>query len=249
VWVPRDVGNDWAPYSDGRWVWDGYYGWTWVDYSPWGWAPYHYGRWCWNDGYWGWAPGPVIARPAYSPALVAFFGGGGVNVSVSVGTPFVSWVALGYGEPVVPWWGPRGFVGRPYWGGWGGRRYVNNVEIHNTTIINVNNINRYDNLRNGRAVIGVQGDRFGRGGRIEHVRVDSDRLRNLRPVRGELGIRPVRESLVARPGRAERPPDRIQNRRVVATRAPQDPARQPRAAGLVQPNSRRQPEPRIVAPT
>jgi len=249
VWVPRDVGGDWAPYSDGRWVWDGYYGWTWVDYSPWGWAPYHYGRWCWNDGYWGWAPGPVIARPAYSPALVAFFGGGGVGVSVSVGTPFVSWVALGYGEPVVPWWGPRGFVGRPYWGGWGGRRYVNNVQINNTTIINVNNINRYDNFRNRRAVIGVEGDRFGRGGRSEHVRVDSGRLRNLRPVRGELGIKPVRESLVARSGRSERPPDRIQNRRVVATRAPQDPARQPRAAGLVQPNSRRQPEPRIVTPT
>jgi hypothetical protein len=246
VWVPRDVGPDWVPYSDGRWVYDGYYGWTWVDYAPWGWAPYHYGRWCWNDGYWGWAPGPVVARPVYSPALVAFFGGGGVGVSVSVGTPFVSWVALGYGEPVVPWWGPRGFVGRPYWGGWGGPRYVNHVHVENTTIINVNNINRYDNFRNGRAVVGIQGDRFGRGDRVQHIRVDQDRLRNLRPIRGEIGVRPTRESLVARPRRATRPPDPIQNPQVVATRAPQDPAQLPRAAGVVRSNDRR-PEPRIVS--
>ncbi len=248
VWVPRNVDSDWAPYTTGRWVWDGYYGWTWVDDSPWGWAPYHYGRWCWNDGYWGWAPGPVVARSVYSPALVAFFGGHHGGVSVSVGTPFVSWVALGWGEPVVPWWGPRGFVGRAYWGGWGGPRVVNNVVINNTTIVNVNNINRYDNFRNRRAVIGVDGNRFGRG-RVDTIRVDSDRVRNLRPVRGELAVRPVRESLTPGRGRGERPPDRIQNRRVVATRAPQDPARQPRAAGLVREGSRRQaPEPRIVTP-
>ncbi len=247
VWVPRGVAADWAPYTTGRWVWDGYYGWTWVDDSPWGWAPYHYGRWCRVGSYWGWAPGPIVARPVYSPALVAFFGGGGVGVSVSVGNPFVSWVALGWGEPVVPWWGPRGFVGRPYWGGWGGPRYVNNVRIQNTTIINVNNIHRYDNFRH-RAVVGIDGDRFGRG-RGQHVRVDGDRLRNLRPVRGELGVRPVRESLVPRrDGRGERPPDRFQNRRVVATRAPQDPSRAPRAAGLVPSDSRRRPEPRLVTP-
>lgn len=102
LWVPRDVHEDWAPYSTGRWVWDGYYGWTWDD-SPWGWAPYHYGRWCWNDGYWGWAPGPMAVRPVYAPALVAFFGGH--HGGVSVGLPAVSWVALGWGEPVVPWWG------------------------------------------------------------------------------------------------------------------------------------------------
>lgn len=245
VWVPRDVQEDWAPYSTGRWVWDGYYGWTWVDDSPWGWAPYHYGRWCWNDGYWGWAPGPVAVRPVYAPALVAFFSGH--HGSVSVGLPAVSWVALGWGEPVVPWWGPVGFVGRPYWSGWGGPRLVNNVVINNTTIVNVKNIHRYDNFRNNRAVIGVAGDRFGRG-RVDHIRVNPDQIRNLRPVRGELGVRPVRESLVPRAGRGERPPDRIQNRRVVATRPPQDPSRLPRAAGLIPAGSRQQTEPRIVWP-
>lgn len=248
VWVPRQVAPDWSPYSTGRWVWDGYYGWTWVDDAPWGWAPYHYGRWCQVDDYWAWAPGPVVARPVYSPALVAFFGGGGVSVSVSVGTPFVSWVPLGWGEPVVPWWGPRGFVGRPYWGGWGGPRVVNNTVINNTTIVNVNNINRYENVRFRNAVVGVDGNRFGRG-RNEFVRVDADRVRNMRPVRGELGVRPGRESLVAREGRGVRPPDRIQSRQVVATRVPQDPARLPRSNGLMRTDeARRRPEPRIVSP-
>ena len=45
VWVPNDVGPDWAPYSNGYWSWVGPWGWTWVGYEPWGFAPYHYGRW------------------------------------------------------------------------------------------------------------------------------------------------------------------------------------------------------------
>src|SRR5437762_2053287 len=120
VWVPRDVPGGWAPYSTGRWVADPRYGWTWVDEAPWGWAPYHHGRWVFVDGYWAWAPGPVVVRPVYAPALVAFFGAPGVRVAV--GTPFVSWVALGWGEPVIPWWGSPRFVGRPWWAGWGGPR-------------------------------------------------------------------------------------------------------------------------------
>src|SRR4030095_5024805 len=104
---PREVAPDWSPYSTGRWVYDPYYEWTWVDDAPWGWAPYHYGRWVHAGSYWGWAPGPIIARPVYAPALVAFFGAPGVSVSVGVGVPFVSWCALGWGEPVVPWWGHR----------------------------------------------------------------------------------------------------------------------------------------------
>lgn len=45
VWVPNDVGADWAPYQDGQWIWLSFYGWTWVDNQPWGFAPFHYGRW------------------------------------------------------------------------------------------------------------------------------------------------------------------------------------------------------------
>src|SRR5437867_3289512 len=129
------VAGGWAPYSTGRWVADPQYGWTWVDAAPWGWAPYHYGRWVYVDGYWAWAPGPLVARPVYAPALVAFFGAPGVRVVV--GSPFVSWVALGWGEPLVPWWGSARFVDRPSWAGWGGPRVVNNVVVNRTTVVDV----------------------------------------------------------------------------------------------------------------
>ena len=232
VWIPRDVASDWAPYSTGRWVWDPYYEWTWVDDAAWGWAPYHYGRWCRVGDAWGWAPGPVVAAPVYAPALVAFFGSpGGVSVSVGVGAPVVSWVALGFGEPVLPWWGPPGFVGRPYWGGWGGRHVVNNVVVNNTTIVNVRNITRFQNIEVRNAVIGVDRERFGRG-RVEHVRMGPDQARGLQVVRGQIGVKPVATSLVPREGRGRRPPEQRQNRRVVATRPPQDVAPRLRAAGL-----------------
>ena len=41
AWVPGGVSAEWAPYSTGRWMWDPYYDWTWIDEAPWGWAPYH----------------------------------------------------------------------------------------------------------------------------------------------------------------------------------------------------------------
>ena len=106
-----------------------------------GWAPYHHGRWVSVNGFWGWAPGPVVVRPVYAPALVAFFGGPSLRVGVNVGGPVLGWVALGWGEPLVPWWGRPGFAHVPTWGGWGGPRVVNNVVINNTTVVNVQNIN------------------------------------------------------------------------------------------------------------
>src|SRR5579863_7155182 len=54
VWSPSQQGGDWAPYRDGRWVWDPDYGWTWVSDEPWGWAPYRYGRWLYDDDSWDW---------------------------------------------------------------------------------------------------------------------------------------------------------------------------------------------------
>jgi len=95
---------------------DPFYGWTWVDTAPWGWAPYHHGRWVFVNGFWEWAPGPVLPRPVYAPALVAFLGGPGVHVGIGPGGPIVGWVALGWGEPCVPWWG-RGRTSRIDHGG------------------------------------------------------------------------------------------------------------------------------------
>src|SRR2546422_510281 len=126
VWVPASVSPGWVPYSAGRWIWDPRFGWTWLDDAPWGWAPYHYGRWVFVGSYWAWAPGPVIVRPVYSPALVVFLGGG---VRVGIGVRPLCWAPLGWGEPVIPWWGRRGFVGVASWHGWGGPRVVNNAVV------------------------------------------------------------------------------------------------------------------------
>src|SRR5262249_23158866 len=41
VWYPTAVDPGWAPYSSGYWGWVGPWGWTWIDYSPWGFAPFH----------------------------------------------------------------------------------------------------------------------------------------------------------------------------------------------------------------
>ena len=214
VWVPTSVQADWVPYSTGSWTWDPLYGWTWVDTAPWGWAPFHYGRWVYVDRYWAWAPGPVIVRPAYSPALVAFFGGA-PGVSVRVG-----WVALGWGEPVVPWWGRPRFVGVPWWGGWGGPRVVNNVVINRATVVNVQNINVYRNVHVHNAVVAVESQRFGRGF-IGTNRIPQVEVARLEPVRGRLEIKPTAVSLVPTTVRGVQPSDNRHARPVVATRAPQ----------------------------
>jgi uncharacterized protein DUF6600 len=231
VWVPSAEPAGWAPYSTGRWIYDPFYGWTWVDDAPWGWAPYHYGRWVYTDGFWGWTPGPVVVAPVYAPALVAFFGFPGVHVGIGFGTPGVGWVALGFGEPCVPWWGHAGFVGHPWWGGWGGPRVVNNTVINNTTIVNVNNINVYQNAHVPHAVVAVRGDHFGRAA-VQQARVAQIDAHRLQPVHGRLPVNPSAQSLVPVTGPARRPPGAVANRAVVATRAPRDPQAQLHAAGL-----------------
>jgi hypothetical protein len=217
VWVPQGLPGDWVPYSTGKWIWDPYYGWTWVDTAPWGWAPYHHGRWVFVDGFWAWAPGPVVARAVYAPALVAFFGAPGVRVAV--GAPTLSWVALSWGEPLVPWWGPAHFVGRPWWGGWGGPRVVNNVVVSRTTVVNVNTITVYKNVSVQHAVVAVHQDAFGRRP-VREARVAGVDVRRLEPVRGAPRVRPEAASFVAATGHAVRPPDPVVSRPVVATRPP-----------------------------
>lgn len=242
IWVPEAVPSGWAPYSTGRWVLDPLYGWTWIDAAPWGWAPYHYGRWVSVDGFWAWAPGPLVARPVYAPALVAFFGAPGARVGVSV-----SWVALGWGEPLVPWWGRPGFVGRPYWAGWGGPRVVNNVVVNRTTVVNVNTINVYRNVTVQNAVVGVPQERFGRVP-VHEARVAQVDVHQLQPVRGALRVVPAPASFVASSGRSIRPPEAVVSRNVIATRplAPRAVAFAPRADAVKQAPAVNVPQVRIV---
>jgi len=110
VWFPTTIDVGWAPYRYGRWVWSRYWGWSWVDDTPWGFAPFHYGRWVQWRGRWCWAPGAYVRRPVYAPALVAFVGGGGVSVGVNIGfgggrrppPPSGGWVPLAPREAYVP---------------------------------------------------------------------------------------------------------------------------------------------------
>jgi hypothetical protein len=103
VWVPRAVPAGWAPYRAGRWAWIAPWGWTWIDEAPWGFAPFHYGRWAFVGGTWMWAPGRIVARPVYAPALVGWVGRPGWSVSVSIGTaPAVGWFPLAPREVFVP---------------------------------------------------------------------------------------------------------------------------------------------------
>ncbi len=73
VWYPRDVANNWRPYTEGYWAYTDDYGWLWVSYESWGWAPFHYGRWAWDNWYgWVWVPGRT-----WAPAWVFWRSGGG----------------------------------------------------------------------------------------------------------------------------------------------------------------------------
>jgi hypothetical protein len=126
VWVPV-VAPGWAPYQAGHWIWVEPWGWTWVDDAPWGYAPFHYGRWVYTGGNWGWAPGPIYARPVYAPALVAWFGGPGWGVNFGFGAGGgLGWCALGWGEPFYPWYH-------------GGYNYFRGVNVSNTRIVNIHN--------------------------------------------------------------------------------------------------------------
>jgi len=104
VWYPRVTVADWAPYRYGRWTWIRPWGWTWVDDAPWGFAPFHYGRWAMIGSRWAWVPTHLGTRPVYSPALVAFVGGGsGVSISINIGSgPGIGWYPLGPGEAWYP---------------------------------------------------------------------------------------------------------------------------------------------------
>jgi hypothetical protein len=245
VWVPAGGPPGWVPYSTGRWIWDPRFGWTWLDTAPWGWAPYHYGRWVFVGDYWAWAPGPVVVRPVYAPALVVFLGGGVAVVGVD--RP-LCWAPLGWGEPVIPWWGRPGFVGVASWGGWGGPRVVNNVVVNRTTTINVTNITVYKNVNVTNAVVGVPADRFGQG-QVQPTRISQAEVQQLTPVRGGLQVRPAAAGVMPASGPAVRPPAAIQARAVVATHRPHDFTSTLREHGLAATTAAvPAPAPRLVPP-
>ena len=179
VWTPTNVGPDWAPYQNGQWTWEDWYGWTWVSYDPWGWAPYHYGRWFFRGGLgWAWYPGPILGPCYWSPALVGFFGfGGGIGFG---------WVPLAPFELIHPWWG-AGFYGGFYGRGFAGGRVG--------VIANANIYNTYRNARVANGVTGVSAREFANGRFTSTMHVSAEQLRSASLVRGQVPITPTSNSL------------------------------------------------------
>jgi hypothetical protein len=173
VWVPSNVGADWAPYRDGRWVWEDYYGWTWVGAEPWGWAPYHYGRWYHSASYgWAWYPGPRAVFSPWQPALVAFVGFGGGGLSLGFGN--IGWVPLAPFEAFHPWWG-RGLNNTPVAANFGGTHVYRNTLYNGATFVNH--------------------ERFLQG-RFDHPSVmTAEQFRSGEVVRGAVPVVPTRENL------------------------------------------------------
>ena len=208
VWYPNEVPPDWAPYSYGYWNWVGPWGWTWVDYSPWGFAPYHYGRWNYFGGRWGWCPG-FYGPAIYGPAFVGFFGGG---FGFGVG-----WFPLGFGEPFFPWFGCS-------------RSFITVINVHNTFIRNTNVFNsnirnvNFVNSHNVNAVTTTNRNTFMNGQAINrganHLTPAS---LNGAHVTNSVGIKPTQHSSlgsVNMKSNVARPSVAVQNRAVIARTTP-----------------------------
>ena len=222
-WRPRAIVVGWAPYRFGHWTFVGPWGWTWVEDEPWGFAPFHYGRWAFVGSGWFWVPGPVVVRPVWAPALVAFVGGGpGFRFSAGVG---VGWFPLAPGEVYLPGYRVS-------------RAYVNNVNITNTTVsvtrvTNVYNtviVNRstefnhitYVNQHVNNGVTVVSHDAFVNARPVARnvMRVDARELASA-PVSHVVAAEPIRSSVIGA-GRpvSVRPPAAVISRPVVAVRTP-----------------------------
>src|SRR5579872_2930864 len=223
VWRPVGVPVGWAPYRYGHWAYVAPWGWTWVEDEPWGFAPFHYGRWAFYGGGWCWVPGPVVVRPIYAPAMVAFVGGG---PAFGVG---VAWFPLAPREVYVPWYRTS-------------RGYVNNVNItntrvnvtqvtniYNTTIINNNTTNvtriTYANQHVTNAVTAVNHDTFvnARPVGASMVKVDQKQIESA-PVTHTIAAQPARASVMGagRPA-TFKPSAAVTNRQVVAVKQPPAP--------------------------
>ncbi len=255
-WRPRGVVVGWAPYRFGHWVYVGPWGWTWVEDERWGFAPFHYGRWASVNGGWFWVPGPVVVRPVWAPALVAFVGGGpGFRFSAGVG---VGWFPLAPGEVFVPGYRVS-------------RAYVNNVNVTNTSV----NITRVTNVYNtvivnksttintityvnqrSNAVTVVSHDAFVNARPVaQNIMKVEPREIAAAPVSHVVAAEPIRTSVIGA-GRpvTVKPPAAVISRPVVAVRTPPPPPspieqRQAQAGGhlnqqaLVRPAGPAQPAP------
>jgi FecR protein len=232
VWIPSSVPDGWAPYHYGHWAYISPWGWTWVEDEPWGFAPFHYGRWAVVGGGWAWVPGPVAVvvvgrpapRPVYAPALVGFVGGGGFGVALAIGGGAgVAWFPLGPRDVWVP-----AYRCSP--------RYVQQVNITNTRVVNVtqvtnvyNNVyinhtvvNNYTYQTNVRAVTAVDRETFVSGRPVAQARVQITQEQIQHPqVTDRTAFQPTHASVVGFNKAARNaPPAALANRPIVTKMAP-----------------------------
>ena len=224
VWFPTQVGDDWVPYSAGHWAWVVPWGWSWVDDAPWGFAPFHYGRWIHTGRRWGWVPAPARRHAVYAPALVAWIGGPGTGMALSLGGgAAVGWLPLAPGEVYVPGYGVS-------------PRYLQNVNISNTsslsatTVINVGRNpalqDRYANQGVPHALTVVPQINFTAGQPVgRHLMPPPPQFLSAKPTARVPGIVPGRESVLGAVslGRVGRPPPAVVDRPVVTHRQPPPP--------------------------
>ena len=221
VWYPTSVPYGWQPYSTGHWAYVQPWGYTWVDDAPWGFAPFHYGRWSQRGDRWGWFPGPPAVRPIYSPALVAFVGGGpgGGGSGFSIGINFggggggiSAWFPIGVGEPYVPWYrcSPRyaqqvnvtnvnvnvirnvNVVNN--YNTYINKTVINNTTINNTTINNTtvnNTVVNNFNYSNRRAVTAVPSNAVASGAPVAHQMVHLTPQQVQQVAQAPLSVRPT----------------------------------------------------------
>jgi hypothetical protein len=224
VWIPR-VSAGWVPYRYGRWVWVDPWGWTWIDDAPWGFAPFHYGRWVRLSPGWAWVPGPIVARPVYAPALVAFVGGSGWQASIGIGSEPVAWFPLAPHEPFIPSYRVS-------------QTYVQRVNITqvNATNMDVTRIT-YANRNVAGAVTAVPRDAFvhARPVAAAAAAVPREAIRSA-PVVAAAPAVPQRASRLPNDAaRVALPPAAAVNRAVVVQRVPPESARTSVRNGGVQP--------------
>lgn len=216
IWEPRITVAAWAPYRYGHWAWIAPWGWTWVDDAPWGFAPFHYGRWAYVRSRWCWVPGPVVRRPYYAPALVAFVGSpGGFSLSLTSG-PAVAWFPLGPREEYRPVY-----------------------RASTTYITRINRVVVVERERDGRrgrpdqfvnryvpdAATALPTRAFveGRGVGRDRIRVPQGELQRASIAGTMPALAPVKASLVGESRRLAPPPRQDRERPVVTTRMPAPP--------------------------
>ncbi|QEZ45101.1 branched-chain amino acid ABC transporter substrate-binding protein [Cupriavidus oxalaticus] len=218
VWFPRVVSAGWAPYSVGHWAWIAPWGWTWIDDAPWGFAPSHYGRWAYVGSRWGWVPGPRM-RPCYSPAVVAFVGGGSGHGWSSVrvgGGPGVAWYPLGPRDAYRPAYrASPGYVAR-----------INRVTVNNFMRGDRGRPAPYANRNVPGAITGMPARNFVEGRPVRGMHRAEWRNLPAGEARGGPPVAPVKSSLVGAAPRRQLPPQARPGfeRQAIAARPPGRPA-------------------------